>query len=54
VLPLARITGLYQDSIANISQLLTVDKRFLTERVGKVPPACLQQIEAGGRLILNL
>jgi len=50
----ARVTGLPQDSVANVSQIVTVDKRFLTERVGKVPPDLLQHIEVGLRLVLHL
>lgn len=50
----ACLTGLSQDSVANISQLLTVDKRFLTERVGKVSSAILSRVETGLRLVLSL
>ena len=32
----ARMTGLGRTSVANVSQLVTVDKDTLTERVGKV------------------
>lgn len=30
-------TGLPRDSIANVSQIFTVDKRFLVEHVGSLP-----------------
>ena len=50
----ARLTGLSQDSVANVSQLLTTDKRFLTERIGKVPLTLLSRIETGIRLVLSL
>jgi mRNA interferase MazF len=33
----ARLTGLPKDSVANVSQNVTVDKLFLTGRVGKLP-----------------
>lgn len=49
-----RLTGLSQDSVANVSQLLTTDKQFLTERIGRVPLTLLSQIEAGVRLVLGL
>jgi len=32
----ARLTGLPKDSVANVSQIVTVDKDLLTERVGKL------------------
>lgn len=45
-------TGLPQDSVANISQIITIDKRFLTERVGDLPRSLYEKIEAGLKLIL--
>ena len=33
----ARLTGLSKDSVANVSQIITFDKRLLTEREGKLP-----------------
>ena len=49
-----RATGLPQDSVANVSQLITIDKRLLTEQAGTLPEKLLRQIEAGLRLILAL
>ena len=49
-----RATGLPQDSVANVSQLITIDKRLLTEQAGRLPPKLLSQIEAGLRLVLAL
>ncbi len=49
-----RATGLPQDSVANVSQLITVDKQILTEQVGSVSPRLLRQIEDGLRLVLAL
>lgn len=49
-----RITGLPKDSVANISQIITVDKQFLTEKIGELPPNILEQVERGLRLILRL
>lgn len=37
VLLTARTTGLPKDSVANVSQLLTLDREALTERVGALP-----------------
>jgi mRNA interferase MazF len=33
----ARLTGLPKDSVANVSQVVALDKSSLTERVGKLP-----------------
>ncbi len=50
----ARVTGLAKNSVANISQVLTLDKHFLTERVSKLPPALMNELEAGLRLVMDL
>jgi mRNA interferase MazF len=49
----ARVTGLPKDSVANASQVVTLDKTVLTERVGKVPRAKLELILAGIDVILG-
>jgi mRNA interferase MazF len=47
-------TGLPKDSVANVSQVATVDRRFLTERVGRLQASLLEHIEDGLRLALDL
>jgi mRNA interferase MazF len=47
-------TGLPKDSVANVSQVLTVDKSFLTEKAGKLRKQDLQKIESGLRLVMGL
>ncbi len=47
-------TGLPRDSVANVSQVVTADKRFLTERISELPPRLLAAIENGLRLALGL
>ena len=49
-----RGTGLSVPSVANVSQILTIDKSFLTKRVGKLAPRLLAEIEDGMRLVLSL
>lgn len=49
-----RQTGLPKDCVANVSQLITADKSFLTERVGNLAASALERIEDGLRLVLNL
>ena len=50
----SKLTKLSKDSVANISQVLTVDKSFLTEKVSVLPTRLLEQVEKGLRLVLEL
>jgi mRNA interferase MazF len=54
VLVPAKTSGLPKDSVANVTQLLTLDEDFLTERAGKVPPRLMAQVDAGLKLVLAL
>ena len=49
-----RASGLNKESVVNVSQLVTLDKRFLTERVAGLAPASLRNVDAGLRLALAL
>ena len=49
-----KITGLLKDSLANVSQVVTIDKSFLTERIGVIPDYLFRQIENGLRLVMSL
>jgi mRNA interferase MazF len=49
----ADITGLPKDSVASVSQLVTLDKTSLTERAGLVPDAKIELILAGIDLVLG-
>jgi mRNA interferase MazF len=46
-------TGLPKESVANVSQIVAVDKAFLSERVGKLSKAKLDQILSGIDIILG-
>lgn len=48
-----RVTGLARESVANVSQMVTVDKAQLTERVGKLPTAKLELILDGIDVVLG-
>ena len=50
----SRQTGLPKDSVANVSQVLTIDKSFLTERIGFIPRDLQDEIDEGLRMILYL
>lgn len=49
-----RASGLPQESVVNVSQLLTLDKQMLTERVGRLPAESLRDVDAGIKLVLAL
>lgn len=46
--------GLQRDSVALAEQIRTIDKRRLRERIGKVSPAVLAEVEEALRLSLGL
>ena len=50
----ARSTGLPRDSVVNVSQLLTLDRSFLTEHAGTLPPRLQSSVDDGLRLVLEL
>jgi mRNA interferase MazF len=49
----SRITGLAQNSVANVSQIVTIDKDLLTERVGKLSRSKLELLLAGIDIVLG-
>ena len=46
--------GLAKASVANVSQIITVDKTFLTERIGRINPRLLAEVDHGLRLVLSI
>jgi mRNA interferase MazF len=48
-----RNTGLPQESIANVSQIVTLDRELLSECVGKLPRVKVELILAGIDVILG-
>jgi mRNA interferase MazF len=53
VLLAAERTGLPKDSVANVSQIVAVDRNILSERVGHIGEAELALILAGVDLVLG-
>jgi mRNA interferase MazF len=53
VLMAARTTGLSKDSVANVSQIVTVDRGLLTERVGRISKKQLELVFAGLDIVLG-
>ena len=54
VLLTRRESGLPEESVVNVSQVVTLDKSYLRERVGSLPRGRLRAVEAGLRLVLSL
>ena len=53
ILP-AKNSKLSKKSVVNVSQLITVDKSFLTEKVHTLSNKFIEQIDDGIRLVLKL
>ena len=47
-------SGLLKKSVVTVSQLITVDKSFFTEKIGSINATMLKEVEAGIRLVLSL
>ena len=54
VLVPARASGLPKDSVAHVSQLVTLDKEFLTDLAGRIKGRLLSDVESGLRLVLSV
>lgn len=50
---LSLLRAVREESVVNVSQLLTVDKGYLDERLGSLSAARLTAIDAGLRLVLS-
>jgi mRNA interferase MazF len=50
----AKASGLPKDSIANVSQVITLDRDFLSDRAGRIRGSLLNDVESGLRLVLDL
>ena len=46
-------TGLPKESVANVSQIVTLDRSELTVRVGKLPKAKLELVLSGVDVVLG-
>lgn len=50
----ARASGLKKASVVNVSQIITVDKSYLTERVGKLSMNYMKEVDDGLRLVMAM
>ena len=53
VLLSARLTGLPKESVANVSQIVSLDKTLLTDRLGKLPRTKLGLVLSGIDVVLG-
>ena len=49
-----RDSKLPRRSVVNVSQVLTLDRRFLVKRVGVLPGRLVEEMDRGLRLVLSL
>jgi len=49
----AKTSGLSKDSVANVSQIIALDRAVLTERVGRLPARTVQLILTGIDIVLG-
>jgi len=54
VLVPAKRTGLARDSVANVSQIVTVDRADLDQRIGRASSGVMASIDDGLKLVLGL
>ncbi|MFI5091194.1 MAG: type II toxin-antitoxin system PemK/MazF family toxin, partial [Terriglobales bacterium] len=54
VLVPGKTSGLPRDSVANVSQVVTLDRDYLAEQTGKVSAGVLKAVGEGLRLVLAL
>jgi mRNA interferase MazF len=47
-------SGLRRDSVANVSQVITLDRDVLSQRVAKLPRRLIAAVDEGLRLVLSL
>ena len=50
----ASATGLPKDSVANVTQVVTLDEDYLAERAGRIPSKLMAHVDAGLRLVMDL
>jgi len=50
----AKQTGLPRDSVANVTQVITLDQDYLSETAGRIPPKLMAHVDAGLTLVLDL
>ena len=54
VLLTAKNSGLPKDSVVNVTQIVTLDEAYLSERTGRITPELMAYVDAGLKLVLDL
>ncbi|MCJ7628663.1 MAG: type II toxin-antitoxin system PemK/MazF family toxin [Longimicrobiales bacterium] len=54
VLMPSELTGLPKDSAAVVTQVVTLNREYLTKTIGRIPQRLMAQVDAGLRLVLDL
>ena len=49
-----RSSGLKKESVVNVSQLVMVDRRFLSKPVRRLPAQKMREVDEGIRLVLSI
>jgi mRNA interferase MazF len=49
-----RASGLRRPSVVNVSQIITIDKHYLAEKVKTLDKESMRQVDDGLRLVLTL
>jgi mRNA interferase MazF len=47
-------SGLSKASVVNVSQVLTIDRQFLTDRIGALPGRKMNSVNQGLKLVLSV
>jgi mRNA interferase MazF len=50
----ASSTSLPKDSVANVTQIVTLDLDYFSERAGRIPLSLMTQVDTGLTLVLDL
>jgi len=54
VLLSSKKSKLPKESVINVSQLITIDKSYLTEKIHSLPSSIIAQVDEGLKLVLKL
>jgi mRNA interferase MazF len=50
----SRVSGLRDESVINVSQLVPIDRSYLVDHIGKISPRIQALVDDGLRLVLQL
>jgi len=53
-LPKSKRLGLSKESVLNVSQIYTIDKSFLTQKIGRLSPSQINDLNEGLKMVLSV